>query len=81
MATKVGLAPRLGHLEGAKIALLDCGKRGGSEILKAIGQDLTSHHRTRTSMHQKSSAHRMASRKLVGELAGEYDAVVYGVVN
>ena len=61
--------------------MLDCGKRGGAEILKAVARRLQDEHGPTIAYEQKTSAHRMAGRALVERLSSEYDAIVYGVVN
>ncbi len=78
---KIRKATRLQSLRGKRIAMLDCGKRGGAAILKAVARKLKDEHGAVIAYEQKSSAHRMAARALVERLDNEYDAVVYGVVN
>ena len=78
---KIRKAERLQSLSGKHIAMLDCGKRGGAAILKAVARRLQDEHGPVIAYEQKPSAHRMAARTLVERLSSEYDAVVYGVVN
>lgn len=73
-----GKTPDSGH----NIGFLDCGKRGGAEILKEIKSQLRNRHSFADSvLLEKTSAHRMASKKLIEEIADRFDALVYGVVN
>ena len=74
-------AKRLESLPGKRLAILDCGKRGGHAILKGVARRLQKEHGLVVAYEQKSSAHRMAARALVERLNSEYDAIVYGVVN
>lgn len=73
-------ANRLPSLEAARVALLDCGKRGGDAILEGVAREFERQGAS-TSFEKKPSAHRMASRKLIESLAERADAVVYGVVD
>ena len=73
-------AKRLRSLAGKRLAMVDCGKRGGGEILKAVSLILAKHQPV-IGHEVKSSAHRIASRKLIEHLASRYDAIVYGVVD
>ena len=58
-----------------------CGKRGGAPILKGIEQKLGSKQKFDAVYLKKSSAHSVASKKLIDEIVETCDAVVYGVVN
>ena len=78
--TEIAPAPRLDTLQSKRIVLLDCGKRGGSAILTAVADALVE--RGATCLPEvKTSAHRMASRRLIEAVAERADAVVYGVVD
>ncbi len=78
---KIQKAKRLQSLEGKRLAMLDCGKRGGAAILEHVARRLQDEHGPVIAYEQKPSAHRIASRALVERLSAEYDGVVYGVVN
>ena len=78
---KAKLAPRLGQLPGKTLAFLDCGKRGGSAILDGIADELSQTYEIRSESLKKSSAHSMASKKLIEKIVASYDGAVYGVVN
>jgi hypothetical protein len=73
-------APRLASLTGCRLGFLDCGKRGGVEILRAVAESIAAGGAVVTH-ESKTSAHRMASRRLVEKLSSEYDGIVYGVVD
>ena len=75
------LAKRPESIEGKRVAFLDCGKRGGAPILKGIEQKLGSKQKFDAVYLMKSSAHSVASKKLIDEIVETCDAVVYGVVN
>ncbi|MEJ2089500.1 MAG: hypothetical protein P8Y69_13720 [Gammaproteobacteria bacterium] len=73
-------APRLASLTGCRLGFLDCGKRGGVDILRAVAESIAAGGAVVTH-ESKTSAHRMASRRLVEKLSSEYDGIVYGVVD
>lgn len=77
----ISLAPRLPALKGRKIAILDCGKRGGAPILQGIATALAARGELNAVTLEKSSPHSCASRKLIDQITSTCDAVVYGVVN
>lgn len=82
MTAAIAKAKRLTALDGHNVGFLDCGKRGGAEILKEIKSQLRNRHSFADSvLLEKTSAHRMASKKLIEEIAYRFDALVYGVVN
>ncbi|HIG43131.1 MAG: hypothetical protein ABGY96_16025 [bacterium] len=72
---QINKAKRLQSLAGKRIAMLDCGKRGGSEILKAVALVLAEYQQA-INYEVKSNAHRIGSRKLIEYLASGYDAIV-----
>ena len=74
-------AKRLPSLLNKRLAILDCGKRGGREILQGVARRLQEEHGLAIAYEGKPSAHRMAARTLIERLSSEYDAVIYGVVN
>ena len=77
----IQLAKRLPSLTDRRLAMLDCGKRGGLALLDAVANRLREESGSLLVHESKTSAHRMASRTLVERLSDECDAIVYGVVN
>lgn len=75
------LAKRLERIDGKTVVFLDCGKRGGAPILEGIERELAAAHDFAALRRKKTSAHSVASKKLIDEIADTCDAVVYGVVN
>ncbi len=80
--TGIEPAPRLTDLSGARIGLLDPGKRNTGAVLNAIGERLAEDFganviRTWT----KTSAYRVSSKKLVEEIVPQCDGLVMGMVD
>ena len=75
-------APRIPNLKGAKIGLLDPGKRETGIALAAIGQRLVDEHSASIiGTWKKPSAYRLISKKLLEEIVPQCDGLVIGVVD
>jgi hypothetical protein len=75
-------APRLSTLKGARIGLLDPGKRETGIALEAIGKRLVKEFGAEIAgTWKKPSAYRLGSKKLIEEIVPQCDAIVMGVVD
>lgn len=75
-------ASRLTRLNGARIGLLDPGKRAAGAILKAVGEQLAAeHHAHVVGPWRKTSPYRACSKKLLEEVVPQCDGLVMGVVD
>ena len=75
-------ASRLTRLNGARIGLLDPGKRTAGAVLGAVGERLAAEHRAiAVGPWKKSSPYRVCSKKLLEEIVPQCDALVMGVVD
>ncbi len=75
-------ASRLTRLDGARIGLLDPGKRTTGAILEAVGERLAAEHDAHpVGPWRKSSPYRVCTKKLLEEVVPRCDALVMGVVD
>ena len=75
-------ASRLTCLSGARIGLLDPGKRTSGAVLKAVGERLGGEYDANVvGSWRKSSPYRVCSKKLLEEIVPQCDGLVMGVVD
>ena len=75
-------APRLTSLSGARIGLLDPGKRTSAAVLEAVGERLGGEYEANVvGPWRKPSPYRACSKKLVEEIVPQCDGLVMGVVD
>ena len=78
----IELASRLTRLSGARVGLLDPGKRTSAAVLEAVGERLEVEYDTNVvGPWRKSSPYRVCSKKLLGEIVPQCDGLVMGVVD
>ena len=76
------LAPRISNLKGARIGLLDPGKRETGIALNTIGERLVDDFGVKlVGTWKKPSAYRLGSKKLIEEIVPQCDGLVMGVVD
>jgi hypothetical protein len=69
-------------LNGARIGLLDPGKRNSAAVLEAVGEQLGGKFGANVvGPWRKSSPYRVCSKKLLGEIVPQCDGLVMGVVD
>ena len=75
-------ASRLTRLNGARIGLLDPGKRTAGAVLEAVGERLAAEYDANVAgPWRKSSPYRVCSKKLLEEIVHRCDGLVMGVVD
>lgn len=75
-------APRFTRLNGARIGLLDPGKRTAGAILKAVGERLSAQHGAHVvGPWRKSSPYRVCSKRLLEGVVAQCDGLVMGAVD
>ena len=75
-------ASRLTRLNGARIGLLDPGKRTAGAVLGAVGERLAAEHGADLAgPWKKTSPYRVCSKKLLEEIVPRCDGLVMGVVD
>ena len=75
-------ASRLTRLNGARIGLLDPGKRTAGAVLGAVGERLAAEHGANVvGPWKKTSPYRVCSKKLLEEIVPRCDGLVMGVVD
>ena len=75
-------ASRLTSLSGARIGLLDPGKRTSGAVLEAVGERLGGEYDANVvGPWRKSSPYRVCSKKLLEEIVPQCDGLVMGVVD
>ena len=80
--SRIEPASRLTRLKGARIGLLDPGKRTSGAVLKAVGERLAAEYDANVvGPWRKSSPYRVCTKKLVEEIVPNCDGLVMGVVD
>lgn len=80
--SRIEPASRLTRLNGARIGLLDPGKRTSGAVLKAVGERLAAEYGAKVvGPWKKSSPYRVCTKKLVEEIVPQCDGLVMGVVD
>ena len=80
--SRIEPASRLARLNGARIGLLDPGKRTAGAVLKAVGERLAAEYDANVvGPWRKSSPYRVCSKKLLEEIVPHCDGLVMGVVD
>ena len=80
--SRIEPAPRLTRLNGARIGLLDPGKRTAGPLLNAVGERLSAEYGAHVvGPWRKSSPYRVCSKKLLEEVVPQCDGLVMGVVD
>ena len=75
-------ASRLTRLSGARIGLLDPGKRTSAAVLEVVGERLEGEYEANVvGPWRKSSPYRVCSKKLLEEIVPQCDGLVMGVVD
>ena len=75
-------ASRLTRLKGARIGLLDPGKRTSGAVLEAVGERLGREHGAKVvGPWRKSSPYRVCTKKLLAEIVPQCDGLVMGVMD
>ena len=75
-------ATRLTRLNGARIGLLDPGKRTAGAVLKAVGERLAAEYDASVvGPWRKPTPYRVCSKKLLEEIVPQCDGLVMGVVD
>ena len=80
--SRIEPASRLTRLNGARIGLLDPGKRTAGAVLNAVGERLAAEYNANVlGPWKKSSPYRVCTKKLLEEIVPRCDGLVMGVVD
>ena len=80
--SRIEPANRLTRLSGARIGLLDPGKRTAGAVLNGVGERLVAEYDANVvGPWKKSSPYRVCTKKLVEEIVPKCDGLVMGVVD
>ncbi|MDE3259824.1 MAG: hypothetical protein OYM47_18485 [Gemmatimonadota bacterium] len=80
--SRIEPASRLIRLSGARIGLLDPGKRTAGAVLNGVGERLAAEYDANVvGPWKKSSPYRVCTKKLVEEIVPQCDGLVMGVVD
>ena len=80
--SRIEPATRLTRLKGARIGLLDPGKRTAGAVLNAVGERLAVEHGANVlGPWKKTSPYRVCTKKLLEQIVPQCDGLVMGVVD
>ena len=80
--SRIEPASRLTRLNGARIGLLDPGKRTSGAVLNGVGERLAAEYDANVmGPWKKASPYRVCTKKLVEEIVPQCDGLVMGVVD
>ena len=80
--SRIEPASRLTRLKGARIGLLDPGKRTAGAVLNAVGERLAAEHGANVlGPWKKTSPYRVCTKKLLEQIVPQCDGLVMGVVD
>ena len=80
--SRIEPASRLTRLKGARIGLLDPGKRTAGAVLNAVGERLAAEYNANVlGPWKKTSPYRVCTKKLLEQIVPQCDGLVMGVVD